>query len=226
MTVTERWAYRRRGVLWLVAVLLFLGGGVGLALLQIRAEAHRAETRGEAVALLAEDVRTLRAQLEGLGQEPAAPAPEDAVDELEDDGVELVPVPGPRGEPGEPGSDGVDGRDGEDGEPGQDGVDGEPGEPGDPGEPGADGTDSTVPGPQGEQGVPGRDGEDGEDGERGPAGPPGPSCPEEYSLQVPSWDPDALVCRRDGAPPPEDDPPPDDPGVLDLAALDPARRQW
>jgi hypothetical protein len=224
MTVTERWTYRRRHLLWIVAALLFLGGAVSLALLQVRAEAARADARGEAVALLAEDVRTLRAQLEGLGQEPAAPPPEDAVDELEDDGVELVPVPGPRGEPGEPGRDGADGQDGGDGEPGVDGVDGEPGEPGvdgqdgTPGEPGADGA-------QGQQGVPGEPGADGEDGERGPVGPPGPSCPDGYSLQAPAWDPDALLCRRDGAPPAED-PPPDDSGILDLAALDPSRRQW
>ncbi len=70
-------------------------------------------------------------------------------------------------------------------------------------------------GPRGEQGVPGQRGEQGErgaPGERGEQGPPGPACPEGYSPQAPSWDPDALVCRRDGAPEPER-------GPLDLGVL-------
>lgn len=54
-------------------------------------------------------------------------------------------------------------------------------------------------------------------GERGPAGP---SCPDVYSLKPPADDPDALVCRRDGAPYPE---PGNSPAPQ--AALDPARRQ-
>ncbi|MDX3353881.1 hypothetical protein PV703_11285 [Streptomyces sp. ME01-24h] len=34
----------------------------------------------------------------------------------------------------------------------------------------------------------------------GPQGPAGPTCPDGYSLQAPAYDPDALVCRKDGAP--------------------------
>ncbi|OMI38232.1 hypothetical protein [Streptomyces sparsogenes] len=49
----------------------------------------------------------------------------------------------------------------------------------------------------------------------------GPACPDGYSLQTPSWDPDALVCRRDGAPQPtEPAPSPTTP-----AALAPDRRR-
>ncbi|GHJ39158.1 hypothetical protein Sm713_47670 [Streptomyces sp. TS71-3] len=60
------------------------------------------------------------------------------------------------------------------------------------------------------------------DGTEGPRGRAGPDCPDGYSLQAPSWDPDTLVCRRDGAPPP-----PDDGGSTPQAAgLDPTRRQY
>jgi hypothetical protein len=59
------------------------------------------------------------------------------------------------------------------------------------------GVDSTVPGPRGERG------EKGDTGERGPVGP---DCPDGYSLRPPADDPDALVCRRDGAPDPSESP--------------------
>ncbi|MET9813131.1 hypothetical protein [Streptomyces sp. NPDC006355] len=76
-------------------------------------------------------------------------------------------------------------------------------------------------GPAGPQGEPGPQGPQGEPGERGEPGPPGPACPDGYSLQAPTDDPDALICRRDGAPPP------DDPGATPQAmALDPQRRQY
>ena len=72
-----------------------------------------------------------------------------------------------------------------------------------------------MPGPRGEQGPPGV-------GEQGPPGPPAQGCPEGYSLQAPAEDPDALICRRDGAPPPDD---PGPGGLLSLG-LDPSRRQY
>ena len=246
MTATERWTYRGRHLLWITAALLTLGGLVGIALLQIQAEAQRADElaaaaqeRGELVDVLAEDVRVLRAQLEGLGEEPAAPAPEDAVEDLPEpedlpDDVDLVPVPGPSGAPGEPGRDGQDGVDGEpgadgadgepgepgeDGQPGQDGLPGEPGEDGAPGEPGADGA-------QGQQGEPGRDGVDGQDGRDGQDGAPGPP-PSGWTW---TWYGVTYECLPDApgsthytcqptSPPPED--PPDESWPLGLAALTP-----
>ena len=83
------------------------------------------------------------------------------------------------------------------GSPGPQGVQGEPG----------------PAGPQGEPGPAGQDGQDGRDGQ---------TCPDGYSLQAPSWDPDALVCRKDGAPDPggSNSPSPQ------AAGLDPSRRQY
>ncbi|GHA05675.1 hypothetical protein GCM10010389_51430 [Streptomyces echinoruber] len=58
-------------------------------------------------------------------------------------------------------------------------------------------------GPQGPSGPSGPPGPAGKDGADGKDGRDGQTCPDGYSPQAPSWDPDALVCRRDGAPPPE-----------------------
>lgn len=156
----------------------------------------------------------LAAQVQQLGEKPVAGPP----GSRGAPGPAATGPPGPRGEPGSPGRDGTDGDDGQSGEdavgepgpsgqPGSDGSPGEPGEPGSPGEPGPAGP----PGPQGEPGPAGADGEDGRDGQ---------TCPDGYSLQAPADDPDALVCRRDGAPDPK-------PGNGPLAlALDPHRRQY
>ncbi|WP_255951535.1 collagen-like protein [Streptomyces odontomachi] len=92
--------------------------------------------------------------------------------------------PGPAGPTGKPGKAGTNGSDGDAGSPGADGSAGQQGAQGEPG----------PAGPQGEQGP------KGDTGDRGPVGPAGPSCPDGYSLQAPVWDPDALVCRRGGAP--------------------------
>lgn len=154
-------------------------------------------------------------------------------------GTPVAGPPGLRGEPGEPGvgvtgPPGAPGASGSPGRAGEDGVDGKPGasgSPGSDGKDGVDGADSTVPGPtgpaglQGEQGVQGPQGEQGVRGEQGPQGeqgPAGPECREGYSLQAPSYDPDALVCRKDGAPDP------DGPGGGPQAAgaLDPQRRVY
>jgi hypothetical protein len=207
-------------MLWITAALLFLGGLVLLALLLIGREvdarqqlAHEAGLRGEAVSTLAGDVRALRQQVEAGGGTPVAPDPSRAVEGLPDRVEVPVPIPGPPGPQGKPGRDAptITPRPGESGVPGTDGADSTvPGPAGPPGPPGAD---STVSGPQGERG------EKGETGERGPAGR---SCPEGYSWQPPADDPDALVCRRDGAPDPE---PEREPGSQ-AAALDPQRRQY
>ncbi|MBD9700615.1 collagen-like protein [Streptomyces sp. ID01-12c] len=222
MTRTELVLYRNRRLLLLTAVLLILGGGVALSLILIGREsdarqqlATEADLRGEAVSTLAGDVRALREQVKAEGQVPVAPDPTTAVEDLPDRAEVPVPIPGPRGpdgdpgpsgSPGEAGKDGVDGTDGSAGEPGPVGATGPAGPPGPQGEPGP-------AGPQGEPGADGADGVDGEDGQ---------TCPEGYSLQAPSWDADALVCRRDGAPDPEK------PGGGPQAegALDPQRRVY
>ncbi|MFF8034935.1 collagen-like protein [Streptomyces sp. NPDC016626] len=231
MTRTERALARRWRPLALMCWLVALSGAVVLVWARIDAETSRADQlaaeadrRGEAVSTLATDVRQLRQQVTAEGGTPVAPDPSVAVDDLPDRAEVPVPIPGPRGEPGRPGQDGTPGTDGtpgEDGEPGAPGQDGVDGEDGAPGEDGAQGP-AGAEGPQGPPGEQGPQGEQGPRGEQGPAGPPGPSCPDGYSLQAPSWDPDALVCRRDGAPPSDE---PDGGGPLAFA-LDPTRRQY
>lgn len=203
MTRTELVLYRNRRLLLLTAVLLILGGGVALSLLLIHREtdarqevarkaeqlAQEADLRGEAVSTLAGDVRALRAQVKAEGQVPVAPDPTSAVEDLPDRAEVPVPIVGPAGPPGERGERGAPGETGRPGRDGEAGADGAPGAVGPSGPPGA-------AGPQGVQG------ERGETGAAGPQGPPGPECRAGYSLQAPSWDPDALVCRRDGAPDP------------------------
>jgi hypothetical protein len=216
---------------WLVA----LSGAVVIIWSRIDAETTarqeavaEANRRGEAVSTLATDVRQLREQVKSEGAEPVAPDPSVAVDDLPDRAEVPVPIPGRQGDPGKPGRDGspgADGQPGDDGAPGTPGQDGEPGVPGEPGQPGEDGAPGAEgpAGPEGPQGPPGEQGPQGEQGPRGEQGPPGPDCPDGYSLQAPSWDPDALVCRRDGAPPPDE--PGNDGGLLS-AGLDPYRRQY
>ncbi|MFJ6810667.1 collagen-like protein [Streptomyces anulatus] len=221
---------RRWRSLAVAAVLAVLSGAIVLVWLRIDAEAQRtatvaaeADRRGDAVSTLAGDVRTLRAQIQAEGGTPAAPDPAAAVDDLPDRVEVPVPIPGPSGPRGQKGAAGTPGEDGTDGEPGAAGspgpaVTGAPGKDGVDGVNGAPGKDGAL----GEKGEKGEKGDPGATGERGPAGAPGPACPAGYSLQPPPTDPDALVCRRDGAPPPE--PPAGTPGPLALA-LDP-RRQY
>ncbi|WP_030682153.1 hypothetical protein [Streptomyces cellulosae] len=182
--------------------------------------ADEADKRGTAVSTLAGDVRVLRAQVQAAGETPKAPDPSKAVEDLEDRTRVPVPIPGPpgpEGEPGAPGPSGSPGANGEDGSSGQDGSAGEPGEPGATGPAGPAGPAGPQgdPGPAGPQGPPGENGQDGVDGTDGQ------TCPDGYSLQAPSYDPDALVCRRDGAPDPE---PSSGGGPLSMG-LDP-RRQY
>lgn len=127
---------------------------------------EQAQENAEKAVAQAEALEKANRRLERLGKRPVQ-APEDESD------VELVPVPGPQGEPGARGPRGLSCIEqlsfqqcrGNEGTRGKRGKQGAPGE------------DSTVPGPQGERGprgAPGEDGPQGPAGERGPAGPPGP----------------------------------------------------
>ena len=223
MTRAELVLYRSRHLLWVTAALLILGGGVALSLLLIHREAdarqqvsqkaeqlaEEADLRGKAVSTLVGDVRALREQVKAEGETPVAPDPTNAVADLPERAEVPVPIPGPRGIQGERGKQGPSGAPGRDGGDGKDGADSTvPGPPGPAGPPGAD---STVPGPSG---LPGRDGKDGRDGQ---------TCPDGYTLQAPSYDPDALVCRKEGTPDPE---PGNGNGGLLSVGLDPQRRQY
>lgn len=224
MTRAEYAFARRRHLLWVAAALLALTGAVILIWQRIDAETARADQlateadlRGTAVSTLAGDVRALRQQITAEGQTPVAPDPTKAVEDLPARAEVPVPIPGPPGPKGDKGDPGkaaptitpAPGASGAPGQPGSDSV--VPGPQGIQGEPGAD---STVPGPQGE---PGPAGPQGEPGPAGADGQDGQTCPDDYSLQAPSWDPDALVCRRDGAPDPE--PGNGNGGLLGAAAL-------
>ena len=221
MTRAQNVLYRSRHLLWIAAALLFLGGAVLLVYVRVQAESHRADQladeadlRGAAVSTLAGDVRALRAQVKAKGGTPVAPDPAKAVDNLPDRAAVPVPIPGPPGPKGDPGSPGSPGPSGSPGGNGRDGSAGQPGTNGAPGEPGAVGPTGPAgpqgdPGPAGPQGPPGADGKDGQ------------TCPTGYSLQAPAYDPDALVCRKDGAPQPSKQ----GGGLLSLSmALDPRRK--
>lgn len=218
---TQSLVVRRWRSLMLAAVLLVLSGAVVLVWVRIDAEARRADEfgaeasrRGSAVSTLAEDVRILRTQIKAKGGTPAAPDPSRAVKNLPDRARVPVVVPGPRGAQGASGKPAPT-------------ITPSPGAPGPPGAPGTDstvpgpaGADSTVPGPSGPPGPTGQDGKDGADGKDGTA-----QCPDGYTWQAPADDPDALVCRRTGAPPPEE-PDPSDSKAPVAAGLDPTRRQY
>lgn len=175
-----------------------------------------ADLRGDAVSTLAGDVRALREQLKAAGKTPVAPDPTKAITNLPDRTEVPVPIPGPPGPTGAPGAGGKTGSNG------ATGKDGQPGQPG---------VDSTVPGPIGPAGPTGATGPvgpsgpagaDGKDGKDGTNGTNGQTCPDGYSLQAPDSDPDALICRRDGAPQPTPTP---TPTPSAMAALPPDRRR-
>ncbi|MGW6061876.1 collagen-like protein [Streptomyces sp. NPDC055189] len=129
---------------------------------------------------------------------------------------------GDAGEPGEPGPTGAAGSDGANGERGPEGPAGAAGPPGSDGARGSDGSDGAggAAGPEGPAGPAGPSGPRGERGPKGDAGEAGSPCPDGYSLQQPSGDPDALVCRRNGVTP--TDPAP---AVLLLASMLPRCRR-
>lgn len=171
---------------------------------------------------LGHDLRTandardaLASQVQKLGGTPVAGPP----GSRGDPGKSIV---GPRGPKGEKGDQGEPGSPGPSGSPGKKGSAGETGATGEPGAVGATGPAGPA-GPAGPQGEPGPAGPQGEKGDTGEQGPAGPACPDGYSLQTPSYDPYAKVCRQDGAP----DPGPGNSGSnSQAAALDPRRVQY
>ncbi|RPE40286.1 collagen triple helix repeat protein [Streptomyces sp. Ag109_O5-1] len=163
--------YRARHLLWIVAALLFLGGGLGVAFILIGNESSRADDlateanlRGNAVATLAGDVRALREQVKAHGGTPIVPDPTKAVPSLSARAEVPVPIPGPAGPSGAPGPSGASGAPGVPGTAGSQGASGAPGVAGATGPAG-------VAGPAGAQGAAGPAGPKGDPGERGPAGP-------------------------------------------------------
>ncbi|MEV6107865.1 collagen-like protein [Streptomyces sp. NPDC051940] len=228
MTRFERLLARRWRTVFLVCVLIALCGVAVILWARIDAGDRRADQmrqeadrRGLALATLAEDVRALREQVERSGETPAAPDPAQAVEGL----LDRVRVPagargaeGKRGEQGEAGAAGARGPRGPVGPAGPAGPAGEQGLPGADGRDGVDGSDGAPgavgpvgpagpQGGQGETGASGPQGPEGPQGTQGPQGPqgetgaPGPACPEGYTLQIPDYDPEALVCRKAPAAP-------------------------
>lgn len=222
MTRTQSALYRARHVLWAFGIVLFAGGLAAVVWLVLDRDRlasdleQEANLRGTAVSTLAGDVRALRSQVQAGGETPVAPDPSRAVEDLPDRAEVPVPIPGPPGPAGSPGPSGSPGRDGADGvgQPGSAGATGPPGAVGPTGPVGPPG--ASVTGPPGVMGPQGERGEKGDTGERGPAGQ---SCPDGFSWQAPSYDPDALVCRKDGAPDPAESP-------SVAAGLDPRRLQY
>lgn len=190
--------------------LLLLAGLAGLVMvaLWVQGLSHDLQSALDDRAALAQQVRE-------LGGKPVAGPP----------GPSGKSVTGPRGEPGPSGPPGPVGPSGSSGKPGKNGASGSPGVSGLPGAIGATGPAGAAgqQGAQGDQGPVGPQGERGEKGDTGEQGPAGPACPDGYHQEAPSYDPDALVCRRDGAP----DPGPSKGGGGALSmALDPQRRQY
>lgn len=199
---------RRTDVLFAVGVVLGLGAfaWIVITLTQMSHDLRTANNARDALAR----------QVQQLGGTPVAGSPGSRGE------VGPSGPPGPKGDrgaagpPGPSGSPGPTGPTGSRGAAGQAGLAGSPGPVGASGAPGSNGADGTAgsPGPAGPQGEPGPQGPQGEKGDRGD---PGPSCPDGYSLQAPSYDPDALVCRKDSAPEPS---PSDTPqGLLGIATL-------
>jgi hypothetical protein len=181
-----------------VTAALLLGAVLAWIILSVQGMNHQMQEKDNDIAALSQQVRSLGGK----------------------------PVAGPRGEPGAS----VTGPPGPQGVPGPSGA---PGPSGSPGKDGVDGTDATgepgavgATGPAGPQGEPGPAGPQGEPGPAGVDGRDGQTCPEGYSLQAPKWDPDALVCRREGAPDPEPGNGSSGGGGLLSAGLDPRRIQY
>jgi hypothetical protein len=170
----RRW---RRGDVLAIASALALGAILAWIVLTIQHLGSDLRTANDARDALAR-------QVQQLGEKPVGGPP----GSRGEPGMSVTGPPGPRGEPGPSGP------------PGTNGADGIAGATGAPGAAGATGP----AGPSGPQGEPGPAGARGEPGPAGADGKDGQTCPDGYTLQAPQWDADALVCRQDGAPPPDD----------------------
>lgn len=205
----RRW---RRGDGLAVAGALLLGVVLAWIVLSIQAMGHDLYTERAMR-------EALTAQVEALGATPV-------VGPSGSPGEPGASVTGPPGMPGAAGSTGPVGPSGPPGATGKAGTPGASGAPGVPGAVGATGPAGPVgpagpQGIQGEPGVAGPQGEQGPQGDPGERGPSGASCEDGFSWQTPSYDPDARVCRRDGAPDPGESPSPSM-----AAGLDPRRMQY
>lgn len=204
----RRW---RRGDILAVGAAVILGAAFAWIMLSIQGLSHELRTANDARDALA-------AQVQSLGEKPVAGPPGSR-------GEPGQSVVGPRGPKGDKGETGPSGPPGPSGSPGEDGTDGSAGSDGigSPGPTGAAGADG-IAGPAGPQGEPGPAGPPGEPGEDGADGQDGQACPTDYHWEAPADDPDALVCRKDGAPQPDE--PGNGNGGLLSAGLDPSRRQY
>jgi len=207
----NRW---RRGDAFAVLGAVCLGLVLAGIFFSIRDLQHELVTANEARDALAR-------QVQDLGATPVAGEPGSRGD---------AGPSGPSGPPGPAGPTGPPGPVGPSGRPGANGINGvsvtgSPGPAGSDGVNGANGTDgaSGPAGPAGPAGPQGEPGPAGPRGEQGPEGPAGQTCPTGYSLQTPSYDPDAVVCRKNDSTPPSDEP--STPSVKS-AALDPQRRVY
>lgn len=178
---------RRTDIAFALGVAVAMAG-IAFLVVTMQGLSHDLRTANEARDALAR-------QVQRLGATPVAGKP----GSRGQPGASVVGPPGPQGDQGEPGPIGPTGPVGPSGSPGVDGDDGAAGV-GSPGPTGAPGTDGqSVVGPAGPKGDPGPAGPPGADGKNGTDGKDGQTCPDGYSLQPPPDDPDALVCRRDGA---------------------------
>lgn len=212
----RRW---RRGDAIALTGALVLGVAVAWVVLTVQSVSGQLQDANAARDALAR-------QVQQLGAKPVAGPP----GSRGDPGKSVRGPRGPSGSPGPtgpPGGDGDDGKTGAGGKTGQAGASGSPGPAGANGADGSNGTDGQdgvqgPTGPEGPSGPAGPQGEKGDKGETGDRGPAGPACPDGYSLQAPNYDPDALVCRRDGAPQPSN---PDPSPSAQALWLDP-RKRW
>jgi hypothetical protein len=203
---------RRRADMWFalgVVVALSLLAWVVITMQQL---SHDLRTANDARDALAQ-------QVQQLGHKPVAGPP----GSRGAPGQSITGPRGPQGSPGPTGPPGLIGPVGPSGSPGKTGINGTDGSNGigQTGAPGAAGNNGVAgpTGPQGEPGPTGPQGPAGADGKDGTDGRDGQACPDGYSLQAPAYDPDALVCRKDGAPQPSQG------GLLSMG-VDPYRRQY
>jgi hypothetical protein len=209
---SSRMKERRRGDVWFALAATIAIAALAWVAITMQQLSHDLRTANNARDALSR-------QVEQLGEKPVAGPP----GSRGEPGQSVIGPQGPKGDQGEQGPVGPIGPIGPSGAPGKNGINGINGAVG-VGQPGAAGSDGAA-GQQGPQGEPGPAGPAGPAGPQGPAGADGKdgqACPDGYSLQAPSYDPDALVCRREGAPQPSQK---QNSGLLSWG-LDPSRRQY